>query len=227
MNEGEALTAGAAARRRRRPVPPLGIGVAVLLWIGVSGFGDTPDTRDTNQEVVAYFASHRNEIFLAVVLVGVGLIGVVVVACQVAERVAPRDNLLGRIIQSTVVLAIASMAPVLLVPATLSYVVSAEAPAMAKGLFELTLVCTVIAAVPFTALALTTAVAWRRSDLGPQWFTVMSAVVAAGFALAATSFAARGFFSPDVQQQVLVLLLVAWVGGAGIALQRRRPGPGT
>jgi hypothetical protein len=209
-------------RALRRRAPPLGIGVAVLLWVGASGFGDTPDTRDTNQQVVEYFLSRRNDIFVAVVLVGLGLLGFVVVACQLAERVTHSEGTLGRVVQSTAVVSVAFMAPLLLVPATLSYVVSAEAPAMAKGLFELTLVSMVIAAVPLAVLASTTAVAWRRAGTGQGWFTVMSAIVALGFTVGACSFAARGFFSPDVQQQAVLTLMVVWVGGAAIALRRTR-----
>lgn len=73
--------------------------------------------------------------------------------------------------------------------AVVGYVIGDEAPDMAKGLFELTLVAT-----PLIALAV-------------------------AHLVGAVSFAHSGPFSPDVQQQVYLFSLVVWLLTSGRGLR--------
>ena len=196
----------------------------VVLMVGLSAFGDTPDTRDPTDEVAAWFTDHRTAVLFGVVAVGVAFFAVLDVALRAVDDADRRP---ARLAQAALTVAVAVVFLGLLLPyAGLAYVVGEESPESAKAIFSLTLVST-----PILALALAVAfgtIAWQghRAGSARRWFIVVTGVAAALFAWGACSWMARGPMSPDVQQQVVFQTLVIWLVCAGVAL-RRRPDPAT
>ncbi len=97
----------------------------------------------------------------------------------------------------------------------LAYVVGAEASDAAKPLFEITLAATPVLALP---LALLVASAGLAAFAAHRRFGVASLVLAALMVISSASFAARGFFSPDVQQQVVFQGFLVWLVAASVVL---------
>ena len=99
----------------------------------------------------------------------------------------------------------------LLMNATLAYVVGAEAPAMAKGLFELTLVATPVGSLAFAVSLGAVTVGLARSDTASRRSLIVTSLASVVLAVSAASYAASGPFSPDVQQPIMLLALVVWM----------------
>lgn len=193
----------------------------MLVFLGASSFGDTPDTRDTTAQVAAYFRTNRTTVFVACVLLGMGLLAVLAVCARIAVRLdAAGQPGIARFVPSAGAVAVTLMlATVVLVNASLSYVIGDEAPDMAKGLFELTLVATPLIALALAGLVGGTALGLARSASGRRWFVVLSTTVTVVLLVGAVSFAHSGPFSPDVQQQVYLLSLVVWLLASGRGLR--------
>ena len=198
---------------RTRLMPGPGAIGGVLLFLGLSSFGDTPDTRDTTTQVAQYFTTNRASVFVGCVLFGLGLLCLLAVSGRIGTLLdAAGQASIGRLVQSAGTVAVTLFfAAMLLVYASLSYVIGTEVPDMAKGFFELTLLTTPILALPLAALVGGTAVGLRRAGLGRLWFLILSAVAVVALLVAACSYARSGSFSPDVQQQVVVLSLIVWL----------------
>jgi len=213
-------TSRQVAHSRRVRAPGFGIAGAVLLWLGASSFGDTPDTRDTTAAVAHYFTTNRTNVLLGAVLFGAGLLCLLAVSSRVAAQLRSAGQPgIGRFAHSAATLAVAILLEtVVLIDAALSYVIGAEAPDTAKGLFELTLIATPIAGLALAASTGAITIGLVRSGSGRHWFCALTGAAAVVFAMTACSFATSGPFSPDVQQQVLLTVLVAW-----LAASRRGP----
>jgi hypothetical protein len=199
--------------------------VAVLgLVIGLSAFGDTPDTRDNTDQVAAYFTDHRTSVLVGVVCVGLAILAFLdVVHRQVEGSAHVEDDRFARLAQSSAAVAASVVLVGLLLPyAGLAYVVGAESPESAKGIFSLTLVSTPLLALPLAVAFAAMARSGHRRGTARHWFTVVTAIAALLFAWGACSFRASGPMSPDVQQQVVFQTLVIWLVCAGVAGRRRR-----
>ena len=209
----ETLQSGEPAPRRRLRVPGFGVFAGMLLLFGASSFGDTPDTRDITRQVADYFTTNRTSVLVGCVLFALGLLGLLAVGAKIAVLIdAGGEPGIGRFIQSTATVAATLMlSTIVLIDASLSYVIGEEVPDMAKGLFELTLVATPVVALILAGLLGGTAVGMRRTGVGRRWFMILSAAMAALLAVTAVSFARSGPFSPDVQQQTMLFSLVVWL----------------
>ena len=127
---------------------------------------------------------------------------------------------IARFVQSAgTVAATLMLATVVLINASLSYVIGDEAPDMAKGLFELTLVATPLIALALAGLVGGTALGLARASSGRRWFVILSTAIAVAHLVGAVSFAHSGPFSPDVQQQVYLFSLVVWLLTSGRGLR--------
>ncbi|MEO5839562.1 MAG: hypothetical protein ABIQ73_01520 [Acidimicrobiales bacterium] len=73
--------------------------------------------------------------------------------------------------------------------------------------------------------ALLGGLAWgdRKARVAPRWITVASAAAAVAGLLSLVSFAERGFWSPDVQQQISGNVMLLWplLTGAALAWRSR------
>ena len=198
--------------------PPL-IGV-VLMNIAGPLIGDTPDTRDTRDEMVAYFTEHRDAVMAGVALTVVVLTIFLWTATQVGavlDRSGWRTA--GRFVPSAGGVAVAIVAIGMMLPvAAVSYVVAAEEPEAARGLFLMSLVSASVAAGFLGSMLLVAGVALWVSRATRRWFAVVAAVLGVLVVVGVGGYAFRGFFSPDVQQQVVFAGLTAWLLTVGFAL---------
>jgi hypothetical protein len=220
-----------AARRLRHWRPGLGVAGGILMWIGASLFGDTPDTRDTTSEIAVYFVAHRTSVMVGAVVLGAGLLCLLATVTRATTRVAANGQPdISRFAQSAATVGIGVLfGTVVLINATLAYVVGAEAPASAKSLFELTLVATPVASLAFAVSLGAVAVGLARSDTAGRRPLILTSGATVMLAISAVSFAASGPFSPDVQQPVMLLALVMWMILSGFGRRvgfRTITGPG-
>jgi hypothetical protein len=202
--------------RRLASVPVV---AAVALNVSLGQFGDTPDPRSTTADIAAYFTRHRVDVFIGIVLLGAALMTLIVVVSGLAADLhAAARPTAARVAQSSATLGIGVIVVGVIVPyAALSYIVGAEAPDSAKAVFVSTILTTPVAAVPIATCLGAIAVGSRRARLGPSWFVWVTGATAAVMAVTGCSFARAGAFSPDVQQQVLFLLLFVWLACCGFA----------
>ena len=192
---------------------------AVALFVGLGLLGDTPDTRDSTGEVASYFVAHSTSVLAAAVLLGVAVAALLVFAASLGNRVS----------QSAATVVATVMLTALVLPyVALAYVVGAEASDAAKPLFEITLAATPVVALPLALLVASTGLAAFAAH---RRFGVASLVLAALIVVSSASFAASGFFSPDVQQQVVFQGFLVWLRDGRVhsnrmssaALPRPRP----
>jgi len=202
-----------AARKLRQLRPGLGVTGGVLIWIGASLFGDTPDTRDTTAEIAAYFVAHRTSVMVGAVVLGAGLLCLLATVTRATTRVAAAGHPdISHFAQSAATVGIGALfGTIVLINATLAYVVGSEAPGMAKGLFELTLVATPVASLAFGVSLGAVAAGLARGDTASRRSLIVTSLTTVMLAVSAVSFAASGPFSPDVQQPVMLLALVMWM----------------
>lgn len=220
--------AGRGWRVARRIADPA-IVAALLIMFGPSAFGDTPDTRDTNEFMADWFVSKRTSVMAGVVVLGLGMLAFLWFAGTVASRLERAGHrAAGTMASRSATVAVALMVGgQFLILASLAYVIAAEAPESVKALFEMTLVTQPVVA-PFLAMVPAT-VAWSlRADPDvPRWFVVVSAMAAVAIALPTVGYAHSGPLSPDVGQQILYQGLMLWLLAAGIgwpAYGRLKPG---
>lgn len=200
------------------------ITAAAGLLVGFGMLGDSPDTRDSSAQIAKYFVDHSTSVLAGVVMLSIGACALLVFGSSLAQHFdTTGEGVAGRVAQSASTIVAALIVTTMAVAyAALAYVVGAEASDSAKGIFEVTLVATPVVAAPSSLLCATTAwVTLRRA--GRRWFGWVSAAVAIVLAVGAMSFATKGMFSPDVQQQVVFEVFIAWLVTAGIALGRRHP----
>jgi hypothetical protein len=218
-----ATRATGASPRRFRRAPGLGVVGGVLLYLGASSFGDTPDTRDTTTQVADYFTTNRTSVLVGCVLFALGLLALLAVAARISSLIdAGGEPGIGRFVQSAATVAATLMlGTIVLIDASLSYVIGEEAPDMAKGLFELTLVATPIVAFILAGFIGAAAFGLFRTGIGRRWFAIVSGAMAVVLVVSGVSFAHSGPFSPDVQQQVMLLVLVVWLMLSGRGTRQR------
>ncbi len=203
---------------RRLRAPGFGIAGAVLLWVGASSFGDTPDTRETTAAVAHYFTTNRTNVLVGAVLFGAGLLCLLAVSSRVAAQLESAGQPgIGRFAHGA------------------GDDLRRDAPRHRRadrrgaqlrdrrrstGYRQGT-----VRAHPgghadrrprvLAAFMGAIAIGLVRSGSGRRWFPALTGAAAVAFAVTVCSFAASGPFSPDVQQQVLLTVLVVWLGASG------------
>lgn len=190
----ELMTASSSEPRRHRALhrlPGPGVLAAITLSVAVSGFGDTPDPRSTTDDIASYFVRHRIDVFVGVVLVGIALMAMLVVVGGLAGRLHVRGReTTARVAQSSATIAVGViLVGMLLTYAGLSYLIGAEAPGAAKGLFALTILTTPLCAVPLATCLGAIAIGFRRARLGRPWFVWFTGAAALTMAVTACSLA--------------------------------------
>jgi hypothetical protein len=194
---------------------------ALTLSTGSSMLGDTPDTRDSTDAIAQYFLQHRSSVFLGSLLMTVAFVALTAIAFVLAEQIEDDGRqLISQLVPAAAMVTLAVyLIAILLSYLTLSYVIGAEAPGSAKAIFELTLVATLVISWPLAALVGTVGIGLARCDRSRTWFLVLSTTIATVFAAGTASFAHDGWFSPDVQQQVVFSATATWLLAVGLAVR--------
>ena len=197
-----------------------GLLAGAALMVGLSLLGDTPDTRDSTDSVARYFVGQRTSVVIGVILISWAMVALLRQVASIGGALPPTHEQMSTFIQSVATVIVAVVLATMLVPySALSYSVGAESPEMAKALFGITLIATPILAAPFAALTLTVGVA-SRHGFACRWFSALSTVIGAMFAITTIAYAANGPLSPDVQQQVLFELATLWLIASTIGIPR-------
>lgn len=212
-----------AARRARHLVPALGVLAVVLTLAGLSGLGDAPPPHVDAGLMAAHFQAVDDAVLASAPLGTLGAVALGGFALGLARRLHHRAQSMPAILVATGGLVVAGYFLFIHVMYTsLADSVAATSPEVTKALFIPT-----ILAVPVLGLGVVLALGgasygMHRSGELPQWWTVASAVGAAVAAVSIFSYADHGFFSPDVQQQVVSGVLFVWLLVSVAVLARRR-----
>lgn len=226
-----------APRQRGRVVRPaflpvaLGVAATLLTATGLSGLGDAPNPKASASEIGAYFVDRRGAVLTAAPFGYLGAIALVLFSVHVAGRLR-RFGQAGAATSVVVGAGICAsyLAGLHIALTTIAYDVAATSPDAAKAVFVGTILAVPVLGVGVAVLL--GGLAWgdRDARLVPRWLVLSCAAGAAASALGLVSFAERGVFSPDVQQQIsgnAVLLWPALTGGAITwRATRRRPSSG-
>ncbi|MEO8695864.1 MAG: hypothetical protein ABI658_20255 [Acidimicrobiales bacterium] len=211
---------------RAKVLTPLALGFAttVLTAIGLAGLGDAPNPREPATEISRYFAERRDEELLAAPFAYLGAIALVVFAITIAARLR-REGESGAATSVTVGgwLCAVYFTGLHVVLTTLVYEPTATSADTTKTLFVATILAAPLLGTGVAALLGGFAWGDRSARVAPRWLMVASAVGAVAGLLALVSFAERGFWSPDVQQQISGNVILLWplITGAGLAWRAR------
>ncbi|WP_421118124.1 hypothetical protein ACE2AJ_12015 [Aquihabitans daechungensis] len=205
------------ARRPRSTGRWVGPVAALLMYVGASSYGDTPDTRDSSAEIGAWFVASRGPVLVGAVLSLWALMLVLMTFSRIesladrSEGAAPGPGIpiTAMATVGITVLAIGMHLPL----AVIAYVVAQRDPGTAAALFEVTLASAPVASVPLSLALLGTAVRTRRTR---STLARSSIVASAVLATASMAWAYSGAFSPDVAQQVLYGVLTLWLIGSAV-----------
>jgi hypothetical protein len=229
------LDAGSESTSRSKPkrradllLPAVGVLAVTLSAVALSGVGDAPDPHDPASAVTVHFVAVHDDVLVAA---PIGYLGATL---MVGFLLGLRHRFV-RGIFSPAASVIASSAAVVglyfaalhVVYTTLAYQIAASSPEAAKAVFVLTILAVPVLGVVVAVLVATLAwLAWRTGSM-PRWWCFLSAAGAALSAFAAVSYEDSGFFSPDVQQQVVGNVLFVWILlAAGTLAVRPRRGEG-
>ncbi len=210
-------------RTRRWALPLTGVAAALLTAAGLTGVGDAPHPTQTDIAIADHFREVDGAVLAAAPLGQLGAIAVTAFAFGLGRRLhrlgataAAAALVPGRTIASGYLLLLQ------VIYTTVAYEVATSSPPTAKALFVAT-----ILAVPAFGLGVAIALAGAASGatatkLLPTWWSAVTAVGAALAAVALFSYRDSGFFSPDVQQQVVANVLLLWLLITAPATIRRR-----
>jgi hypothetical protein len=202
----------------------LGLATTILTAIGLSGLGDAPNPREPAAEIGLYFAERHDEELLAAPFAYGGAIALVLFALAVAARLRRE----GESAAATAVtiggwLCAVYFAGLHVVLTTLVYEPTAPSAETTKTLFVGTILAAPVLGTGVAAVLGGFAWGDRKASVAPRWLMIASVAGAAAGLLSVVSFAQRGLWSPDVQQQISgnVILLWPMLTGAALAWRSR------
>lgn len=210
------------SRADRFLTPGVGALAFALTGAGLSGIGDAPAPDGTPAAIAMHFQQTGRSVIVAAPLGIVGALALAGFAVALALR-------LHRISERVAAIAVAAGGVLAggyllfthVIYTSLAYNVGSVTPDITKALFVLTILATPVFGL---GVAITLGGAARcatASEVLPRWWTAVTVLGAATSSVATFSYADTGFFSPDVQQQVVVNLLLLWLLTTAAALVMR------
>ena len=197
----------------QRPVVTIALALtaAASTAVGLSGVGDAPDPHASAGAIGAWFVERRAEVLGSAPFGYLGAVAIVALAARLASderRQRARPVVPGLLLAGGLLIA-SYLGGVHIAWTALSYRIAASSAEVAGGLFALTIV-----AVPVLGLGvvlLVGAVAVSTPARGRPVLRWSSAAVATVATTSLVAVADEGFWSPDVQQQVVGNVLLAWL----------------
>lgn len=198
--------------RQRGATSAVGVAGVLLTALGLSGVGDAPAPNDTAASMASHFRTAQAAITATA---PIGLIGAVAVGAfmlAVARR-------LHRVSQPGPALTVAAggclaacyLAGLQIVYVALASEIAVEDARTTKGLFVLTIAATPVFGLAIAMTLAAAACGARRGGLHPTWWSTTTNAGATIAAVSVFCYADSGFFSPDVQQQVVGNILQLWI----------------
>jgi hypothetical protein len=228
------VTTAAAVHRspgsRRGVTVALALAASVATAAGLSGIGDAPDPHAPPDEIAAWFVERRSEVLASAPLGYLGAVATVALAARLASGERRRRRPARACMLAGGVLVASYLAAAHITWTALSYRIAASAPDVAAALFTLTIVAVPVLGLGVALLAGTIAVTADERRRGERLLLRgASVVVAAAAVTGLLAVADGGFWSPDVQQQVLGNALLGWLlllaGTAAFPSRSIRPVP--
>jgi len=202
----------------------IGITGSLLTAAGLVGVGDAPHPNQPGTVMAAHFQQVSDGVLASAPLGQLGAIAVAGFTLALARRLhragattAAGLTAGGGLVASSYLLLLH------IVYTSLAYEVASSSAETTKALFVGT-----ILAVPVNGLGVAIALGSAAygaatSGLLPTWWSTISGMGALIAALAIVSYADSGYFSPDVQQQVVANVLLLWLVVTAVVLATGRP----
>ena len=210
-----------------RALAAVGALAAILTIVGLSGVGDAPAPLVDAQLMAEHFQAVRVDVFIGA---AVGLVGTALLTgfgLTLALRLARAGEKGAALVVAAGLTAVVGyLLAIHVVYATLSYAVATTSADVTKGMFVATILAVPVFGLGVATLLVGAAIGCRRADVMPSWWLTATIGAATLSIIAVFSYAKSGFFSPDVQQQVVTDILVAWLLTTSIvsAVGRRHHG---
>jgi hypothetical protein len=204
-----AQSEGAAATRLLRAV---GAAAIILLVATVPGVGHPPHPLEPAQRMADHFAAVRGSVLMVAPF---GFVGAAALGAFFGI-LAARLKKFGEAASGSVVTAagagvVAYFAFMHFAYTLISYALATESAATSKALFVATIMAVPILGASVALALAASAVGLNRIGAAQRWWTIMTGIGAAVASVAVGSYQPSGFFSPDVQQQVVFVVLVVWL----------------
>ena len=210
-----------------RALATIGGLAAILTIVGLSGVGDAPAPLAEAQLMAEHFQEVRVDVFIGA---AVGLVGAALLT-GFGLTLAMRLALAGEqgaafVVGAGLTAVVGYLLAIHVVYATLSYAVATTSADVTKGMFVATILAVPVFGLGVAALLVGAAIGCGRADVMASWWRTATLGAATLSTIAVFSYADSGFFSPDVQQQVVTYVLVAWLLTTSIvsAVSRRHRG---
>lgn len=192
---------------------PAGLAATALLLIsiGFSGIGDAPDPHAPTNEIADWFTVRRTDILLAAPFGYLGALAIVALSVVLAcPRQRATTTMSGRVLIAGGVITATYVFGVHLGWSADAYLIAGSSPQSAKVILVMTITSVPLFALGVGLMAGAAAVQAPSPVVG-RWWRVASAAVVALSSVGMIAIADRGFFSPDVQQQTIGNVLLAWL----------------
>ena len=185
---------------------------AILTIVGLSGVGDAPAPLEEAQLMAEHFQAVRVDVFIGA---AVGLVGAALLTgfgLTLALRLARAgEEGAALVVGAGLTAVVGYLLAIHVVYATLSYAVATTSADVTKGMFVATILAVPVFGLGVATLLVGAAIGCGRADVMPSWWRTATLGAGTLSMIAVFSYADSGFFSPDVQQQVLTYVLVAWL----------------
>jgi hypothetical protein len=195
-----------------RFLPATGGLAAILTMVGLSGVGDAPAPLTDAEPMAAHFQAVRTDVFIGA---AVGLVGVAAMmsfgiwlALMLARRGEPAAALA---VGAGLVAVVGYVLAIHAVYTTLSYAIADTSAEVTKGMFVATILAVPVFGLGVASLLSGATIGCWRAEIMPLWWRIATLAGATLAAIAVVSYADSGFFSPDVQQQVVASVLLFWL----------------
>lgn len=204
-------------------MPLIGIAGCLLTAGGLAGVGDAPHPKQSGTSMATHFQQVSTDVLASAPLNQLGAVAVAGFVLGLARRlrragaVAVGLTAAGGLIGAGYLL-------LHVVYTSLSYEVASSSAETTNALVVGTILAVPVFGLGVAAALGGAAYAAATSRLLPGWWAVISATGALLTALAVVSYADSGFFSPDVQQQVVTNVLLLWLLVTAATLAKHQPG---
>ena len=175
--------------------------------------GKPPTLSSSNAKVASYFVDHHRAGLVQAIALGLAVIAFIwfLGSLGAALRKAGEGRLASIAWGGGIVAAGLAMLATT-INAALFMRVALESPAMAGGLYVLSVTAFTVIGFAIGAVALSTAIAVWRSKVFPGWYAIVCTVAGIVFVFGGGALVHSGFYSPDGAYSMIVnIVFVVWM----------------
>jgi len=222
--DGNKPTAATDTRRpHRMTLPLIGIAAFLLTAAGLAGVGDAPHPKQPGASIAAHFQQVSTAVLVSAPLGQLGAVAVAGFVLALARRLHRADRSAVWLMAAGGLIASSYLLLLHVVYTSLANEVASSSAETTKAFFVGTVMAVPVFGLGVAVVLGGAAFAAARSHLLPAWWAATSGTGAILAAPAVISYADSGFFSPDVQQQVVTNVLLLWLLVTAATLATRQP----